>query len=74
MKEKWPNIKLKKCEKEDFNNIVDYVFYSNDLNTMLCPIITNDLNFTLDGLYTDYYFIFLRLNLSMSDYGLNNLE
>ena len=68
------NINLKKCEKEDFNNMVDYVFYSNDLNTMLCPIITNDLNFTLDGLYTDYYFRFLRLNLSISDYGLNNLE
>ena len=68
------NINLKKCEKEDFNNMVDYVFYSNDINTMLCPIITNDLNFTLDGLYTDYYFRFLRLNLSISDYGLNNLE
>ena len=65
------NVQLKKCEKEDFNNMVDYVFYSNDLNTMLCPIITNDLNFTLDGLYTDYYFRFLRLNLSISDYGLN---
>ena len=37
-------------------------------------IITNDLNFTLDSLYTDYYFRFLRLNLSISDYGLNNLE
>ena len=68
------NVQLKKCEKEDFNNMVDYVFYSNDLNTMLCPIITNDLNFTLDGLYTDYYFRFLRLNLSISDYGLNHLE
>ena len=63
------NINLKQCEKEDFNNMIDYVFYSNDLNTMLYPIITNDLNFTLDGLYTDYYFRFLRLNLSISDYG-----
>ena len=67
-------INLKTCEKEDFGNMVDYVFYSNDLNTMLCPILTNDINFTLNGLYTDFYFRFLRLNLSLSEYALNNIE
>ena len=68
------NIPLKLCEKSDFFNNVDYIFESNNIHSLFCPIIDDNLNYTLDGLYTDYYFRYLTLNIQLSEYGLNNLD
>jgi hypothetical protein len=68
------NVPLKSCEKDDFYNIIDYIFESNNIHSLYCPVISKDLNYTLDGLYTDYYFRYLTLNIHLSEYGLNNLD
>ena len=48
-------------------------FDSLNLKSLLCPDI-NHINFTLNGFSSDIYFKFLRLNLTLSDYGINNLK
>ena len=68
------NVPIKSCEKTDFYNIVDSIFESNNVHSLYCPIIDEDLNYTLGGLYTDYYFRYLTLNIHLSEYGLSNLE
>ena len=67
------NLYLRPCSKEDFYHKVDESFSELHLESLLCSDIKN-LNFTLNGLYTDKNFKFLRLNLSLSDYAINNLE
>ena len=67
------NLKLKPCTTKDFFDKVNNTFNSLNLKTLLCPELTN-VNFTLDGLYSDIYFKFIRLNLSLSDYAINNLN
>ena len=67
------NLELGHCTKEDFYNQIDNLFDDNALETLYCPKI-NNFNYSLDGLYTDYYFKFLRLNLSLSNYAMNHLD
>ena len=67
-------VDLKPCEKEDFNNMVNYFFETNGVQNLLCPIVDDSLNYTISGLYTDYYFRYISLNYYLSDYALNHLE
>ena len=67
------NLELGHCTKEDFFNQIDIYFENNSLETLYCPKIKN-FNYSLDGLYTDYYFKFLRLNLSLSNYAMEHLD
>ena len=67
------NLNLKKCTTEDFYDEVNNVFKELGLETLICPEIKN-VNYTLEGLYTDNFYRFIRINLSLSDYTMNNLE
>ena len=40
---------------------------------MLCPVLNDSANFTLDGLYTDYYYKFFEIEIKLTDYGMQNL-
>ena len=65
---------FKKCEPSDFYNVVDEAFENNDIGQYICPDFFNNSNFTLEGLYTDYYFKFIELEIRLTEYGLNNLN
>jgi hypothetical protein len=67
------NLDVKLCDKEDFYYQVDNTFENIGLETSYCPNVKN-INFTLEGLYTDYYFKYLRINISLSNYGINHLN
>ena len=67
------HLHLKPCTTNDFYNTVNTTFNSLNLKTLLCPDIKHK-NFSLDGLYSDIYFKYLRLNLSLSDYAINHLN
>ena len=41
---------------------------------MLCPVLNDSANFTLDGLYTDYYYKFFEIEIKLTDYGMKNLN
>ena len=40
----------------------------NGVGGILYPVLNESVNFTLDGLYTDYY------EVRLTEYGMNNLE
>ena len=65
---------FKTCETSDFYSMVDESFETNDLGGMICPVIDEKSNFTLSGLYTDYYFRFIELEIRLSEYALNNMD
>ena len=65
---------LKKCTHSDFFDLVNSSFDMNGVGGMLCPILNESVNFTLDGLYTDYYYKFIELEVRLTEYGMNNLE
>ena len=67
-------IGYKECEESDFPPEVNGQFIENELNEMYCPILNETLNFTLDGLYTDYFYKYLRLDIKLSDYALAHLD
>ena len=56
------NLELGHYTEEDFFNQIYIFFENNSLETIYCPKI-NNFNYSLDGLYTDYYFKFSILNL-----------
>ena len=65
---------FKQCEPSDFYNVVDEAFENNDIGQYICPDFFNNSNFTLEGLYTDYYFKFIELEIRLTEYALNNLN
>ena len=65
---------FKACEPSDFYSIVDDSFETNDLGGMICPVLDENSNFTLSGLYTDYYFRFIELEIRLSEYAMENIE
>jgi hypothetical protein len=65
---------LKECEKSDFFNLVNESFDRIGINEILCPILNESVNFTLDGLYTDYYYKFFEIEIKLTEYGMNNLN
>ena len=65
---------FKQCEASDFYNVVDEAFENNDIGQYICPDFFNKSIFTLEGLYTDYYFKFLELEIRLTEYALSNLD
>ena len=65
---------FKACEPSDFYGMVDDSFETNDLGGMICPVLDENSNFTLSGLYTDYYFRFIELEIRLSEYAMENIE
>ena len=65
---------FKQCEASDFYNVVDEAFETNDIGQYICPDFYNNSNFTLEGLYTDYYFKFIELEIKLTEYSLQNME
>ena len=52
----YTKIGYKECEESDFPSEVSAQFIGNELYEMYCPILNGTLNFSLDGLYTDYFY------------------
>ena len=67
-------IKYKECEENDFPSDVSTQFHENELDEMYCPLLNDSINFTLDGLYTDYYYKYLRIDIKLTEYALKNLN
>ena len=65
---------LKQCEKSDFNHLVDEAFDTNLLGALLCPIINGTTNYTVEGAYTDYYYKFIDLEVTLSEEGIKNAD
>ena len=65
---------LKKCTKSDFLNDVNSSFDQNEINEMLCPILNDSFDYTLQGLFTDNYIKYIQLEVRLTEYGMNNLE
>ena len=40
---------------------------------MYCPLLNKSINYSLDELYTDYYYKYLRIDIKLTEYALNNL-
>ena len=41
---------------------------------MFCPILNDSFNYTLEGLFTDDYTKFIQLQISLTEYGMDNLD
>ena len=41
---------------------------------MLCPILNDSFDYTLQGLFTDNYIKYIQLEVRLTEYGMNNLE
>ncbi len=65
---------LKECEKSDFFNLVNESFERNNVGGMLCPILNESVNYTIDGLYTDHYYKFFEIDIKLTEYGMNHLN
>ena len=65
---------LKYCEKSDFYFLKDDIFDLNGLKTLYCPILNGTNNYSLEGLYTDYYYKYIEIDISISEYGFKNFE
>ena len=65
---------LKSCTHSDFLNLVNDTFDLNQLEKMLCPILNESTNYTLDGLYTDDYYKFFEIEIKLTDKGMGNLS
>ena len=66
-------LQFRKCEVTDFPNL-GIRYYLNDLDEMLCPIYDSNTNFSIDGLYTNNYYKFISIKLSLTDYAFENYE
>ena len=65
---------LKSCTHSDFFNLLNDTFDLNELEKMLCPILNESTNYTLDGLYTDDYYKFFEIEIKLTDKGMGNLS
>ena len=61
------------CNVSDFSTLTEQ-FYLNDLEQMLCPIYDIFTNFSIDGLYTDDYYKYISIIISLTDYSLHNFN
>ena len=62
------------CNKSDFPSSLMEQFAINELNELYCPIINNNLNYSLDGLYTDDYYKFITIDIFLNEYSKNNFD
>ena len=62
------------CNQSNFPSSLNEQFEVNELNELYCPIIENNLNYSVDGLYTDDYYKFITIDMILSDYGKSKFE
>ena len=62
------------CQKSDFYNKVNDSFETNGIGELYCPIFDNDFNFTIEGTYTDYFYKFMTIKISLTDEGIDALS
>ena len=62
------------CNESNFPSSLKEQFEVNELNELYCPIINQNLNFSLDGLYTDDYYKFITIEMILNDYGKSNFD
>ena len=62
------------CNESDFPSSLMEQFAINELNELYCPIINNNLNYSLDGLYTDDYYKFITIDIFLNEYSKNNFD
>ena len=67
-------IKFDFCNESNFPSSLYEQFEVNEINELYCPIIEQNLNYSLDGLYTDDYYKFITIDLILSEYGQNNID
>ena len=67
------NLEFRKCESSDFPKL-NKDYYMNDLDDMLCPIYDFFTNFSIDGLYTNDYYKFISIKLTLTDYAFENYD
>ena len=65
---------IRKCELEDFPELNQNYYYMNDLNYMICPIYNSTSNFSIEGLYTDYYYKIISISISLSQYSIEHYD
>jgi len=66
-------IPTKKCEENDFHNLVDKSFKKSNLDKLICPD-WGGINYTLEGTYMDYYYKYIIIQIGLTEYALNNLD
>jgi hypothetical protein len=62
------DIPLIYCTYQDFPQIKENLFYMNNINKMLCPDKTKLLNFTVAGLYSDYWYQYIEIQIKIKNY------
>ncbi len=67
-------MKVKKCEQNDFADDLHEQFEKNKLSNFYCPDFSKNINFTLNGLYTDTYFQYIDLRVMLSSKAKENLD
>ena len=67
------NIPIKQCTQEDFHHLIDNSFKKSNLSQLFCPN-WNNINYTLEGTYMDYYYKYIIIQISLTEYALNNLD
>ena len=65
---------FKNCEKSDFYNAVDRAFDINLLDELICPVLNESSNFTLEGTYTDDFYKFIELKIQLTPEGMNKRD
>jgi hypothetical protein len=65
---------VKKCEKSDFDDDLEEQFDKNKLSNFYCPDFSKNINFTLNGLYTDTYFQYIDIRVMLSSKATENFE
>ena len=67
-------IGIKNCNVDDFPKVVEESFYENSIDSMLCPVLNSSMNFSIDGLYTDYYYKYFIIETRMTEYAMNHYD
>ena len=67
-------MKVKRCEQSDFADDLHEQFQKNKLSNFYCPDFNKNINFTLNGLYTDTYFQYIDLRVMLSSKATQNLD
>ena len=61
-------IPTKKCEENDFHNLVDKSFKKSNLDKLICPD-WGGINYTLEGTYMDYYYKYIIIQIGLTEYA-----
>jgi len=65
---------VKKCEKTDFDEDLREQFDKNKLSNFYCPDFSKNINFTLNGLYTDTYFQYIDIRVMLNSKAAENFD